>query len=180
MLQGWMVYFKNTLFFVHCAGLDWCGQSEDMIWRQYGKGWSYLSIISWTGDNGGFHSSRRLSYVWNNWRQGGSDFKSVRMQWWSTRLPLSSSTSLSPPEKKNCSSFVTKIISFKRNYISAASEYFATLKMTRQLPPPLGRPCRSNLFSCISCYHDGPALAFVVTLSTKMRSVLMFLAHAWQ
>ena len=34
------------------------------------------------------------------------------MQWSSTRLPLSSSTSLSPPEKKNCSSFVRKRISF--------------------------------------------------------------------
>ena len=44
-----MVYFKNTLFFAHCAGLDWCGQSEDMIWRQYGKGYhilaSYLGLV---------------------------------------------------------------------------------------------------------------------------------------
>ena len=73
--------------------------------------------------------------------RGGADIKSVRRQWWSTRLPLSSSTSLSPPENENCSSFVTKRISFYPNYISTASEYFATLKMTRQLPPPLGRPC---------------------------------------
>ena len=66
----------------------------------------------------------------------------------STRHRSSSCTSLAPPENKNFSSFepVVSKTTFQLSIL-------VTLKTTRQLPPPLGRPCISSsyqdLFSCM-------------------------------
>ena len=79
----------------------------------------------------------------------------------STRHRSSSCTSLAPPENKNFSSFepVVSKTTFQQSIL-------VTLKTTRQLPPPLGRPCISrsyqDLFSCICVKelinHYGPDL----------------------